>query len=83
MGCFCLSRDYLTGRDILHLFCLEKQGLAMRLDKKCGAAASFEKSSHILVEPPVKKAFLSTSQPDLSCTPQISFAEKATSFISA
>ncbi|MEK6558450.1 MAG: hypothetical protein AABZ14_09155 [Candidatus Margulisiibacteriota bacterium] len=31
----------------------------------------FEKSAHLLVESPVKKAFLSTIQADLSCTPQI------------
>jgi hypothetical protein len=36
----------------------------------------FEKSAHLLVESPVKKAFLSRFQADLSCTPQISFAEK-------
>jgi len=30
---------------------------------------SFEKSAHLLVESPVKKAFLSTIQADLSCTP--------------
>jgi hypothetical protein len=43
---------------------------------------SFEKSAHLLVESPVKRAFLSTIQAGLSCTPQISFAEKSTSFIS-
>jgi hypothetical protein len=29
----------------------------------------FEKSAHLLVESPVRKAFLSTIQVDLSCTP--------------
>jgi hypothetical protein len=39
----------------------------------------FEKSAHLLVESPVKKAFLSTIQADLSCTPQISFADSSNS----
>jgi hypothetical protein len=30
---------------------------------------SFEKSSHLFVEPPGKMAFLSTIQTNLSCTP--------------
>jgi hypothetical protein len=63
------------------------------LDRKAGAgdavgkgrwssSRSFEKSAHLLVESPVKRAFLSTIQADLSCTLQISFAEKTTSFVS-
>jgi hypothetical protein len=40
-----------------------------------------DKSAYFLVESPVKKAFLSRFQADLSCTPQISFAEKTTSFV--
>jgi hypothetical protein len=49
------------------------------LDRKAGAGDAigkgrwsgghpFEKSAHLLVESPVKKAFLSTIQADLSCT---------------
>jgi hypothetical protein len=32
---------------------------------------SFEKSTHLFVKSPVKKAFLSTIQTNLSCMPQI------------
>jgi len=50
------------------------------LDRKAGAGdavgkgrwsggGSFEKSSHLFVEPPGKRAFLSTIQADLSCMP--------------
>ena len=50
------------------------------LDRKAGAGdaigkgrwssgRSFEKSAHLLVESPVKRAFLSTIQAGLSCTP--------------
>jgi hypothetical protein len=40
-GCFCLSRD------ILHLFCIEKQGLAMRLGKEGGSVAALLKNQVI------------------------------------
>ena len=50
--------------------CIEKQGPAMRLGKEGGSAAAlFEKSAYLLVESPGKRAFLSTIQTDLSCTP--------------
>jgi len=43
----------------------------MRLGKEdgLGRGRSFENSAHLLVESPGKRAFLSTMQSDLSCTP--------------
>ena len=38
-GLFLLVKGYID-RDILHLFCVEKQGLAMRLAKGGGAVAA-------------------------------------------
>jgi len=46
------------------------------------AAAFLAKLAHRWDGSPVKKAFLSPIQANLSGTPQISFAEKAASFIS-
>jgi len=59
-GCFCLSRD------IMH----RKAGADDAIGKgRWSGGRPFEKSSHLLVESPVKKAFLSTIQANLSCTP--------------
>ena len=58
--CFCLSMD------ILHL----KAGAGDAIGKgRWNGGRPFEKSAHLLVESPVKKAFLSTIQADHSCTP--------------
>jgi hypothetical protein len=59
-----------------------KAGLLLWLGNGGRAAAVlFEKSAHLLVESSGKRAFMSTIQANLPSTPQISFAEKAASFI--
>ena len=61
-GLFCLSRD------IMH----RKSGAGDAIGKgRWSVGRPFEKSDHLLVELPVKKAFLSTIQADLSFTPHI------------
>jgi len=70
------------------LFLIVKGYFASILRRKAGAGdaagqgrwiggRSFEKSSHISVALPGKRAFFSTIQPDLSCTPQISIADES------
>jgi hypothetical protein len=45
----------------LHLFCVEKQGLAMRLGKKGGSVLALLRNQlTFMVESPGKRAFLST-----------------------
>jgi len=62
-----------VSRDIF----IEKQGLVMQLGRVCGlAAVLIEQPAHFWDESPIRKAFLSIIQAGLSCTPQISFAEK-------
>jgi hypothetical protein len=52
-------------RDILH----RKAGVGDAIGKgRWSGGRPFEKSAHLLVESPVKKAFLSTIQADLSIT---------------
>jgi hypothetical protein len=52
--------------DILH----RKAGTGDAIGEgRWNSGRSFEKSAPLLVESPVKKAFLSTIQADLSCTP--------------
>jgi hypothetical protein len=49
---------------------IRKAGLAMQLGTEGGTSvALIEQSAHCLVESSVKKAFLSTIQADLCCTP--------------
>jgi hypothetical protein len=56
--------------DILHRYFASKSrgGDAVGKGRRSGGRP-LEKSAHLLVESPVKKAFLSTIQADLSCTP--------------
>jgi hypothetical protein len=61
---FWFVNGYLT-----RIFDIEKQGLAMRLGTNGRTIRAIEKSAHYLVESPVKKAFLSIIQVDLSGTP--------------
>jgi hypothetical protein len=50
---------------------IEKQGLVMRVGREDGSdGRSFEKSAHLLVESPGKRAFVSTIQTDRPCTPR-------------
>jgi hypothetical protein len=63
--------------DILH----RKAGAGDAIGKARWSGGPLEKSAHLLVKSPVKKAFLSAIQADLYCTSQISFAGKSTSFI--
>jgi len=52
--------------DILH----RKTGSGDAIGKgRWSGGRPFEKSAHLLVESPIKKAFLSTIQADLSCAP--------------
>jgi hypothetical protein len=54
----------------------------VRCRSLCEGCIAFDKSAHLFVDLPVLKVTFSGIQADLSCTPQISFAEKTTSFIS-
>lgn len=55
-------------RDIMH----RKAGAGDVIGKgRWSGGRPFEKSAYLLVESPVKMAFLSKIQTDLSCTPQI------------
>jgi len=68
-----LSMDQSIGRLLLHVkgyLVHRKAGAGDAIGKgRWSGGRPFEKSAHLLVESPVKKAFLSTIQADLSCTP--------------
>jgi len=62
--------------DIMH----RKAGAGDAVGKgRWSGVRHLEKYAYLLVESPVKKAFLSTIQADLSCKPQISFADSSNS----
>ncbi|MFZ2394946.1 MAG: hypothetical protein WAW09_01545, partial [Smithella sp.] len=52
------------------IFFIEKQGLVTRLGRVCGSVAVLPAPSALFLDGlPVRKAFLSAIQADLSCTP--------------
>lgn len=63
-GLFLLVKGYLAS----YLVRKEGVGDAIGRGRWC-SGRPFEKSDHLLVESPVKKAFLSTIQANFSCTP--------------
>jgi len=63
--CYKIGHFCLLTTDILH----RKAGAGDAIGKgRWRSGRSFDKSDHLLVESPVKRAFLSTIQTALSCT---------------